>query len=60
MKKGNAEFCLTETRVHLRVERNRGLTFITAFRISTRRNTDVQLFHGTMDVDPRMGSLSWL
>ena len=34
--------------MHLKVERNRGLTFITAFRIST------QLYHGTRDVDPRM------
>ena len=36
-EKGNAEFCLPEARVHLKVERNRGLTFITAFRISTQR-----------------------
>ena len=42
--------------MHLKVERNRGLTFSNF----DATHTDAQLFHGTMDVDPRMGSLSWL
>ena len=51
LKKGNAEFSLPETRVHLEVTRNRGLTFIN----SCFSNFDAQLFHGTTDMDPRMG-----
>ena len=42
--------------MQVEMARNRGLTFI----LNCFSNFGIQLFHDTTDIDPRIGSISWL